>query len=162
MHGSRNLRLWFQDPFGTKRSLQWDLRMYQKPLSWAWVGDTGKSVKRWGLGLRLATPMREGAWLRSAGGSSQRPSPPVCGLGGDRSRGARRGSRRRSGCRKTLVRLAWPAGVDGWIGARGVGQERGAVKNEQRRGGVELHQTSAERIGQTCWCSQQGEGAPRL
>ena len=52
--------------------------MYQKPLSWAWVGDTGKSVKRWGLGLRLATPMREGARLRSAGGSSQRPSPPVC------------------------------------------------------------------------------------
>lgn len=61
LHESRN-------PLGTKRSLQWDLRMHQKPLSWAWVGDTGKSVKRWGLGLRLATPMRGGARLRSAGG----------------------------------------------------------------------------------------------
>ena len=60
------------------------------------------------------------------------------------------------------MRMTWPAGVDGWIGARGVGQERGAVKNRERVGWSCTIETSAERMGQTCWCSQQGEGAPRL
>lgn len=40
-----------------------------------------QDVKCWGPGLSHATPMREGARLRSEGGLSQRPSPPVCGDG---------------------------------------------------------------------------------
>lgn len=67
----------------------------QKQSTWAWVG-AGQDVKRWGLGLGHAPPMREGARLRSAGRLCQRPSPPVC-VGWAGSVGATEDPRRRCG-----------------------------------------------------------------